>query len=450
MRIEQASFPLSIAAFDAALRTGHGRAMQQVHEHGSGGLEDSIVAACVSCFTYDPQCEAERAPWLASIVELAALKAKVVQAIEAMGREAAPENLRDMDHRCAILKELAAAGSSDARRVLYSSLARLPHTSDVIGAEQIVELDGMDGLVHVARQFGRWLQADPDFRVDDWLFGQFDASTGIEGGFAALEREAESDPDVASYLAGMRKTRESQDATSNRFDATAYTGVEIVAHVNKNPKDQCHWFRRWGVLASSDQRETVFAALLASDEPEYVKRLFRCFAMTGLPRFDRRLLRWIADPDEQVRWAAVRATAPIKHFVLRQAALRMIAEGDMANGFALLVSNFEAHDFALCAAHLKRLDDADEAHLLVGQLLNLCEAHPGVDALDCLLYVYELSPCSECRRRAVEALIGSNTAPAWLLAECAFDADPDTRAIVGGGPLALGSKVTFPSASASA
>jgi hypothetical protein len=82
---------------------------------------------------------------------------------------------------------------------------------------------------------------------------------------------------------------------------------------------------------------------------------------------------------------------------------------------------------------LKRLDDADEVHHLVGELLDLCEAHPGADALDCLLYVYELSPCSTCRRRAVEALIDTNIAPAWVLAESAFDADPDTRALVADG-----------------
>ena len=135
-------------------------------------------------------------------------------------------------------------------------------------------------------------------------------------------------------------------------------------------------------------------------------------------------------PDEQVRWAAVRGVAPSQHPELREAALRLIAEGDMANAVALLVNNFKAGDFARCAEHLKRLDDADKAHYLVGELLDLCEAHPGADALDCLLYVYEQSPCSNCRGRAVKALTDTNTAPAWVLAESAFDADPDTRALV--------------------
>lgn len=433
MPIEQPTFPLTTAALVTALHTGHGRARQQIDGHGSSGLEDKVIKACVSCLTCDPQCEADRAPWLVSMVDRANLHAQVTQAIEATLQESPSGNHRDMAQRSAILKELAAAGSDDARRLLYASLVRLPHTSDVIGAEHIVALDGVDGLMHVARQLGRWLQVDPDFRVDDDLVVQFDESTGVEGGWAALEREAALDPDVARCVVGMRKTREGRSGASSGFDITACTAAEIVAHVNHAPKDPCHWFRRWGSHATSDQREVVFAALLASDKPEQVKRLFRCFARTGVPRFDRRLLQWLAHADKQVQWAAVKAVAPIRDIELRRLAMQWIAEGDIANGIALLVNNFEAGDFALCAKHVERVTDVDEVHHLAGELLDLCEAHPGADALDCLLYVYERSPCSTCRRRAVKALIDTNTAPAWVITECTFDADPDTRALASRG-----------------
>jgi hypothetical protein len=429
MRFEKPSFPLTRNVFAAALRTGHGRARQQIDRYGSDGLEDTIIKACLTCLTYDPQCEAARAPWLVSIVERAELAAKVVREIEAMVQEPLPENQCDMDQRCAILKEIAAAGSDEARRVLYTSLVRLSGTSEVVGAEYIVALDGVEGLIRVARQLGRWLQADPDFRVHDWLLAQFDESTRGEEGRAALEHAAKVDKDVAGYLAGIRKASASDSAPSERFDPMTYSGTEIVSHVSNNPKEQCHWFRRWGAQANDDQRQTVFEALLSSDDPEQVKRLLRCFSKTGVPRFDNGLVKWLDHPDKQVQWAAVRAVAPTRHAEWRKAALRLIAGDDLANGITLLVNNFEVGDFALCAEHLKCLDDPDAAHHLVGELLDLCEAHPGADALNCLLYVYELSPCSTCRRRAVKALTDTNTAPAWILEELEFDADPDTQSM---------------------
>lgn len=167
MQIQRPTLPLITAAFAAALRTGHGRAMQQVEGHGAHGLDDKIIEACVFSLSYDPQCEAARAPWLFSIVDRARLNERVVQAIEAMVHKPQPEDHRDMDQRSAILKELAAAGLEDARRVLYLSFARLSDTADVIAARQIVALDGEAGLIYVARQLGGWLRADPDFSVDD-------------------------------------------------------------------------------------------------------------------------------------------------------------------------------------------------------------------------------------------------------------------------------------------
>jgi hypothetical protein len=83
----------------------------------------------------------------------------------------------------------------------------------------------------------------------------------------------------------------------------------------------------------------------------------------------------------------------------------------------------------MCARHLQRLDDADDLHDLGSDLLAFCKAHPGPEAVDCLLYVYELSPCSTCRKHAVKALTDTATAPAWVLEEIAFDVDPDTRAL---------------------
>ena len=285
----------------------------------------------------------------------------------------------------------------------------------------------------VARQLGRWLQADPSFWVDDSLIWQFDAAMGIESGLMALEHEAKTDPDVASYIAGLRMTREIRNAASKIFDGTGYTGAEVVVHVRENPKDRCIWLPRWGMQADSEQRETVFAALLSCDEPKQIKRLLRCFQKKGVPRFDRRLLRWIDSSDQELRWAAVRAVAPTKHLELRQMAIRLISDGEIADGIALLVNNFEAGDFAFCARHLKLRDDPDEVHNLVGELLDLCEANPDSDALDCLLYVYEFSPCSICRGRAVKALMDKSTAPDWVQAEAAFDANPEIRTLVGAG-----------------
>ncbi|MDN6860062.1 hypothetical protein QO207_26025 [Pseudomonas sp. CAN2814] len=422
MLIEAPHFPLAKAAFAAALRSGHGRAVQQLEKYGAQGLDETIIEACITSLSYDPQCEAPRAPWLFSVVDHAHLNKEVAQAIRESAHAPSLENERDLDQRCAILKELAASGLDDARHLLYSSLARVPDSSTVIGDYHIVALDGVDGLIQVARQLGRWLRDDPDFWIDDGL-----CELCGESALIALEQEAAANPDIAAYLAEVRKIRASRIAPAKRFGRMAYTGSQIVAYATESPGDQCHWFRQWGSQATNEQMEVVFSALLATEKPEHAKRLFRCFAKTGVPRFERQLLQWISDPDEDLQWIAIRAMVPITHKELRIVARKLIMTGNIANGFALLANNFSDGDFAMCVKRLTRFEDADETHHLVGHILDLCQAHPGAEALDCLLYVYEYSPCSTCRKQAVKAMTQSATTPHWVLEEAIFDAEPETR-----------------------
>ena len=429
MQIEQPTFPLAKEVFVAALRTGHGRVVQHIDRYGIDGFEHAIVEACVTSVVYDRQIEAERAPWLASIIQRGNLGAEVIAQMKTTMDEAPSDDFSDLTQRSAILKELAAAGLEAARQLLYQSLARLPETSDVIGDEPIIALDGLNGMMYVARQLGRWLQDDPDFWVHGYLISMSDEVVGADETLPALQRAAVNDSDIASYLAGVIKTQEMPRKKSVWLERMAYTGAQVLEYINQHPKGPCRWLRGWGKRAASDQRELVFSALLTASEPEKITQLLRSFGAIGVPRFDRRLLEWLTHPDEDLRWEALGALAPVQHTEVRQLALQMIVNGDTADGVSLLVSNFQEGDFALIHQHLRLLADADDAHYLVGELLKLYEAHPVGESLNCLLYVYELSPCSTCRREAVEALVALGIAPEWVFLESAFDADPKTRAL---------------------
>lgn len=430
MPIAPPVFPLDSTAFGSALSRGHGRALQQVQLHGVQNLGDTLIDACLHCGTYDPQCEAPRVPWLFSIVDCAGLQNRLIQALAELLKEvpAEGEAHKDLTQRSAMLRELAAAGSADARRLLYASLMRLPGTSaDVIAADDIVELDGLNGLVHVARQMGRWSQEDPHFWVDGQLVEQCKVSGGATAALAALECEAQTDPYIASYLQGLVETY--AQSNSSAPQAASFTAEQIVAYARDHPRDPCHWFRGWGRRADASEIETVFLALLDVREPQHATRLLRCFARRGVPRFDSRLLPWLDHPDPMLGMAALNAVKSTRHPNLRTLALRWIADGDLEGGIRLLTGNFERGDFALCAPFLESIDDEDGRHRLASNFVAMCEAHPSAGALDGLLDVYEFSPCSTCRLKAVKVLVDLDIAPDWLRRESSFDVDSNTRAL---------------------
>lgn len=427
--MDSLTFPLSRDAFAAALRTGHGRVVQQLERHGAAGLEDLIIEACLTCQVHDPQAEAARTPWLFSIIERARLQAAVLSAIEARGAGSPDEDPHDLAQRHALLALLAAAGLDNARSVLYAAFAQVPEA-----ALAIVDLDGADGMIHVSRQLGQWLRADPDFWVDDYLHTRFSASPDAENGLARLDQAAVSDPDIAHYLAEVRKTQDGAASPSASASRSTFSVNDILDHLDSKPADPCHWLRGWGAQASDDQREAAFRALLDTRQPERARRLFNCFARTGVPRLDQRLLGWLDQGDPALRRTAVKALAPLKHPDLRNTAKRLLGEGDIANGLALLVNNFVQGDFAIVEDCLSRPGPADELHRVMGELLRLSEHASADEAPGCLLYVYEHSPCSTCRKHAVQALIDRKAVPEWVLAESALDADPDTRALTGSSP----------------
>jgi hypothetical protein len=55
------------------------------------------------------------------------------------------------------------------------------------------------------------------------------------------------------------------------------------------------------------------------------------------------------------------------------------------------------------------------------------EAHRSEEAERSLLLLYENGPCSMCRHGTVEELIAINRLPHWMMEECRYDADGDTR-----------------------
>jgi hypothetical protein len=181
VEIRPPAFPLTPAAFRRALRTGHGRALRQVRDHGSRGLEDAILDAALRCPVFDPQCEGCRADWVAEIIATAGLADTALAAVARVCTEPEPsvESFWDGDHQCDLLREFAARELPGARELLYSMLARESRSADVIAAEQIVELDGAEGLLFVARAMGRWLTEDAEFWANDGPMQALDESTGV-------------------------------------------------------------------------------------------------------------------------------------------------------------------------------------------------------------------------------------------------------------------------------
>ena len=145
------------------------------------------------------------------------------------------------------------------------------------------------------------------------------------------------------------------------------------------------------------------------------------------------MLELLGREDERVRHRAYSAVAMNAHPAVRKFALdHLPARGDDGDLAELFVRNYRPGDEGFLCAHLRLPEDEDARHGLLLGVTKILEANHAARPDVLALWVYRWTPCGQCRCRAAEVLIDRDAAPAWLLEECRYDSNPDTRQLVAG------------------
>jgi hypothetical protein len=399
--------------------------------------------AALRCPVFDAQCEDNRAAWIAELVDAANMRDEV---LEGLRIPLADDEARfwDRNHRCGMLKELAVRGVAGAREFLYNSVRCEAEFADVVGWEEVIDLDGVDGLLFVCRTLGRHLKQAPDFWVDELPMAFLDERLGEGAAEAALTAAAATDDDLAAYLEALRSpagaeglgchevplTLDSSRRTAAvpRFDATA---TEVIAAARGETTDRFYWLTTWARQAPEDAVAAVFQSLLEEPALECKARLLRTFVRTAPPSYDPRLLAMLDSAHAEVRWLTARALSHLAHPDIRRAAFRKLERQELGEGAVRLLKHSQAAgDLSRVAQLLRPLSGDSDTHSLVYDVLEVVKANTAPDATDALIFVYEQSPCSNCRHDAVEHLVSLETLPAWIEEEARFDALEETRALL--------------------
>ncbi len=438
-------FPLTPAQFRTAVHTGHGRAMRHILEYGVSGLDEILISTAMFCPVYDAQVEDERAAWLVEMMSHAHLNLKAFETIkDALHIEPSVENYWDREHRCSVIMELAKHAVAGARDLLYamftqsavtSSLADQDQPDDLVGVDQIVELDGINGLLFIARKLGQCETQDPTLFVDHALLDAFDQREGSPIAREILEKAAKDDVDIQRFLLALGSPDDDDEEEAVLTGGGTYeqrmgriTAHDVIAHVRKDPDHGCIWLREWGLQADENARLTVFAALLDETSPLRLACFLRAFSATGPPYFSARLIPWIDVMEDEVGFVATQVLAHVSDPNLRDIAISRLtqAEPDI-NFIPLLTRSYLEGDHEIIENALCMIDDVDERHALLYDVLDLFEVNRVVGAAGSLIYVYEYTPCTNCRLRALELLTTLERLPDWIAEESKLDASEETR-----------------------
>jgi hypothetical protein len=437
---------LNRSEFAAALRKGQGRAMLHTIQYGLDDVKDLVLEACLHNQVYDPQLEPGRGDWLFKMFRdspyYPEFRTAILNAIE---------NETDFEfigQLCALTGQIAATGDEDAHQKLkafvYRNAANPNSEVDWLGVEDLLSIEAAEGVVGLARIFGQRLIENPDDFVDDSIlsserYPEFklvlnDYSQQEKSVIAYREYLEERNNFFASTPPIDRETRKREVREQFRQEHNLQSILDdAIQEAGQYPG----YYMRFGKYATPDELEQVYHALLSAPYDAVRLRLLGVFRRAKLPLVEDILLDWAAGENEALSMASIAALSQVSDARIHCLARMKVESGNLLGAdndvINLFIHNYESGDELLIRNSLDRIQpDAEDAHSLGYSLLDVVAQHENPVLTTLILWVYENTPCADCRSRAVSWLARTHQLPDTLRFECQYDSDEETRALAQG------------------
>lgn len=438
--------PLSRSEFERLLKSGHGRATLHIQRFGLTDVADLVLEACLHHSSYEHPHESSRAEWLFTLFqdtpERSRFAAAIVEAVNAL----------ETDHEFQQCLELAVllarngdiAAFDAANRRLLAILAA--HPEDWRAATTLISLRGQDALPDIARLYGRALLGTDTPKppsLDD-----LDLDPGLDAR-NHLARFADN-ANIAAYLAysdqqGLRppayptRSRQQRRKMVKRVRPQKELLAELAAIRSAD-------LREWESCLNHQERQLLESRLDEETEETVSLKLLYLFRHHPPKRIPSHWLTLAESGSLEQRRAACSA---LSHFggphlgqpnsgdpCIAELARRLLNQADFPGRYSdhrlkLFRYVLTQADAEQIEAKLKRFDlDELSRHEFGQDICDIGDVGPIPEMAGLLNWVYENSPCLNCRSTALARLIECGAKPPRLFDEGPLDAAEHIREIV--------------------
>jgi len=425
---------MEVSDFRRAIINGLGRAVLWVRDHPWEPHTDAIQHVCLHNTAYDAQCEGSRAQYVYEIVRLTNNPARFAEiAAKALIEAREYWDIYQLFH---LNRLFAQAGHAGARDALYDKFKQNDGVEHFVGADELIELDGFNGLLFVLDRIGGWAEMHPDYWEDGSLLRAAQERLGPEV-TSTLQKAAEAKPGIRRYLKLVEEAAQRKE--SQRYQKSSSDFHKLVSFTYSEMRDKilsAHgdiplgWLHSWGKRASEDSIRFAAAALLDEPDEKMLLAYLRIFNLRAFPLKHERLIELATSQNSDVATASRRALRHVQSDLVRKLALDLIrAGGTDSDAIRLLVKNYGADDHILIESALDRQANENDFHWTAHRAVDVFRANPQAPALAPLLKIYEKCRCSLCRNGAVKIMVERRIIPPPILEECLHDSNEDIRQI---------------------
>ena len=409
---------------------------------------ESVLRACKRNIAYDPQSEGVRARYVYEMTQNYSDSENFLSAaIDALNK-LPRRNDWDFIHICELLFHFARNGSKTAEEALLAEYEKLVnyfmsdrryrgYDHECYRLENIsiilVRLFGERILPRIAHDLGaicrqKGICLSKDY---DWLFTYIYNFIGVNKSKRILKNAGATDADAMCFFEEYIKPSDCipQSEKPKTADPDADTIIaEINTHGSVSIASRLNFMRK----ASEDEKTRLYLAILGEEDPEkmadYISTLY---SKPGyIPLNPAYIAECSRSDNEKLRNASFAALKNCKSYFVREYALELLEKGEhVKEAIPILITNYEHEDKTRLLAAVSSLvtdrEDSSDWHDIGNDIINAYKTKVPLPK-EFLLYVYETTRCSYCRRRAVSELAKHRWLTPDMIEECRHDSNIDT------------------------
>lgn len=412
--------------FFDSLKRGTGEAYILLKGNRNIDFSDLIIKGAIKNYSYDNQSEGSRADYIYRLIRYSKQKDKVVKSV--LTKLVAEKNdYYGLDQMCDLAVKFYKAGHLEAKTALYDRFEKNSlEDYEFCGQDQLMEIDGINGILKVAEIVGKTLFENPDEYEESWRIDYFQKRHKSIDIYSELKKASTKNKYIKAYYDSILKNKWT---LPRRRKIKKFT-YELIKESIQN--------KRYGFLSSKrnneltdEEVEKLAKEFLVEKDNVLKERYLRFFSSRKFP-FEYKPIFKIASGKNPKNTRIVEyAVASLKYFSakeIRQLALeKIITKKNPCDYLNLLVSNYKKGDCKLLTEIVNRSDDYDYIHSIVFGFIDIYESNSTKECKEPLETIYNKMNCGLHRKDIVKILLDNKVLSNKIFAELEFDSDDSIR-----------------------
>ena len=410
-----------------SLKRGTGEAYFLVKDNPNIDFSNHIIKGALNVYAYDGQSEGDRAKYIFDIISISKQKDKIRKAV-LQGLATEQDDTWNLTHLFALAKLYAQQNDTEVKQAIYDRFLNNPiEGSDWVGAYEILELDGLNGLFYVAEKFGKYIEQNPDDWQDDWIIKRFQEENKKIKVSEELKKKAKTNTFIRIYLDNIKRTKASQK--NYKTKPTKYK--DIVDEV-LNSKPHFSFFRKRNL--TNNEVNQIAKRLIDETDKSNIERLLDIFDFYKFSYDNQIILDFAKQKRTSKNRIVENAIDALKHLKskdIRNFALNKIQTAKNPIDFLeILVSNYKSGDFKLLSEIASKTNSEHKIEQLAGIYTDIFKANKTKECKQPLHILYDKMNCAIHRNGILEILIENKVLSDRIKNEIKFDCDLDTRKLI--------------------